>query len=80
MPIIANKTAYFHTMSLRFWCKISATIEIGIKNIKFTPCERVCGKFSNIVKYIMRKLPPPNPIAAKIPAKIDIILDIKKFT
>ena len=80
IPIIANKIAYFHTMSLRFWCKIRATIEIGTKNIKFMPCDKVCGMFRNKVKYIIRKLPPPNPIAAKIPAKIAIILDKKTFT
>lgn len=80
MPIIANKIACFHTISFRFWCKISATIEMGMKNNKFIPWDKVCGKFLNNVKYIIRKLPPPNPIAAKIPAKVAIILDVKRFT
>ena len=80
MPIRANRIAYFQTMSWRFWCKIRATIEMGTKNNKFIPWDKVCGKFLNIVKYIMRKLPPPKPIAAKIPAKMATILDKMIFT
>ena len=72
IPNIEIIVANFKSIFLFFMFTIIATIDVGMKNIKFVACAICCSSPHKTVSKNIRIVPPPIPVPLIVPEIIPI--------
>lgn len=73
------RNTIFHSISFFLLLIMIANIAFGTKKIRLIPCAVFCFMFKKSVRHIIKTLPPPIPMAIKIPEINPAIEEIIKF-